>query len=108
MPARDALRVDGAAEAALMAKPFWKSESRRRAWLRSQLIRRHGGKCAGCGEMVNLVHDDPKQATIDHVEPLSRGGQHIIGNMQLLCAACNSAKGDTPPEFWNRYEEGER
>jgi len=32
--------------------------------------------------------------TIDHIHPISRGGAHILGNLQLAHFACNSSKGD--------------
>ena len=32
--------------------------------------------------------------TIDHIRPRSRGGTDDPGNLQLLCAACNSTKGN--------------
>jgi 5-methylcytosine-specific restriction endonuclease McrA len=32
--------------------------------------------------------------TVDHVVPLSRGGQHAEGNLVPACRSCNSSKGD--------------
>lgn len=46
------------------------------------------GKCNGC-----LTLFPYRNQTIDHVVPRSRGGPDHISNLQLLCAACNSAKG---------------
>ena len=37
--------------------------------------------------------------TIDHVVPRSRGGTDHLENLQLLCAACNSIKGDREMAF---------
>jgi len=34
-------------------------------------------------------------ATLDHVIPLSRGGQHTCENLQTMCHECNSKKRDT-------------
>lgn len=47
------------------------------------------GKCNGCGAKFPL-----RNMTVDHIRPLSRGGSDRPSNLQLLCGACNSAKGD--------------
>lgn len=31
--------------------------------------------------------------TVDHIVPIAHGGPDDDGNLQLLCAACNSLKG---------------
>lgn len=67
-------------------------------WQRKQLINKYGGICAECGERVNLIHDHPKQATIDHIVPLSKGGSDNIDNLQPLCSKCNRLKGDNIDE----------
>ena len=46
------------------------------------------GVCNGCRLLFPY-----RNLTIDHVVPQSRGGGDELGNLQLLCAACNSAKG---------------
>lgn len=37
---------------------------------------------------------DPAAPELDHVIPLSKGGSHTMGNLQLLCRKCNGEKGD--------------
>lgn len=38
--------------------------------------------------------------TMDHIEPLSRGGGHDPDNLAAACKSCNSAKGDAPLLLW--------
>lgn len=40
--------------------------------------------CLTCG--------DTKNQSLDHKVPLSRGGEHRIGNIMTLCQTCNSSK----------------
>jgi 5-methylcytosine-specific restriction endonuclease McrA len=37
----------------------------------------------------------PRAPELDHIIPLSKGGEHSYRNTQLLCRACNSAKSDS-------------
>ena len=47
----------------------------------------------GCGVMFPF-----RNFTVDHMVPQSRGGTDHLDNLQLLCGACNSVKGDRPQE----------
>lgn len=42
-------------------------------------------KCSACGETEGKFE-------IDHVVPISKGGRHSIGNLQVLCFNCNRLK----------------
>ena len=46
---------------------------------------RDGGACSECSAAFDLQYD--------HVIPLSLGGASTVENLQILCAACNRAKG---------------
>ena len=46
------------------------------------------GVCNGCRVLFPY-----RNLTVDHVVPRSKGGADALANLQLLCAACNSAKG---------------
>lgn len=62
-------------------------------------IRDCGRRCVYCGTFVAL-----DTATLDHVYPLSRGGDHAPGNLVAACQACNQLKGAMlPVEFFARY-----
>jgi len=47
------------------------------------------GKCPRCGDEKNFA-----EMTVDHIEPIVKGGLHAAGNFRLVCATCNSEKGD--------------
>ncbi len=51
-------------------------------------------RCVGC------EHELPLHVlTIDHITPLSRGGQHVISNLQLMCHTCNAIKGNRSMDY---------
>ena len=60
------------------------------------LIRRDRGKCMLCGDPVNLTAErgTRRAPSIDHVVPLSLGGEHSYENCQLAHIECNSKKGN--------------
>lgn len=66
-----------------------------------KLIERDGLRCAICGEMCDLEDrswtewSGPKYPSIDHIIPMSKGGGHVWGNVQVAHIICNSYKGDT-------------
>jgi 5-methylcytosine-specific restriction endonuclease McrA len=47
-----------------------------------------GGKCRACGNGFDLENI----ATLDHIIPISKGGDTIFTNVQALCKKCNSIK----------------
>ncbi|MXY19735.1 MAG: hypothetical protein F4Y49_00170 [Dehalococcoidia bacterium] len=69
------------------------------------LFGRQEGVCAGCEVMFPF-----RNMTIDHIVPRSKGGADHLDNLQLLCGACNSMKGDrSQAEFFARLvREGMR
>lgn len=63
---------------------------------REHIFERDRWACQQCGITVSLDVDalDPTSATVDHVIPLSQGGEHTMTNTQCLCLLCNSIKSD--------------
>ena len=54
-------------------------------------------KCQLCGcKVVRSVGDNqPNEATLDHIIPISAGGLHDWCNLQTACRDCNTRKGAT-------------
>lgn len=53
---------------------------------RRRILERDGNKCKQCGSTEYLC--------IDHIIPVSRGGDSSDENLQILCRGCNTAKGN--------------
>ncbi len=82
-----------------------KYESRRRARRRGVVtdavdpfvvFTRDGWKCQSCKvktprKLRGLFADNAPE--LDHIVPISRGGEHTYRNTQLLCRRCNLNKG---------------
>lgn len=59
------------------------------------LVKKFGNyQCAYCGSLKDL--------TIDHMIPISRGGQHTFSNLCCCCRTCNEEKGNRTPEEWGK------
>lgn len=54
----------------------------------AELLVRQGGLCEYCRCDIT-----PKNKTVDHIVPLSKGGRNDVENLQILCRPCNSRKG---------------
>jgi|SRR5665213_20476 len=70
----------------------------------SQVIDRDGDACYLCGLRVDfeVSAPDPSSASLDHMMPLSRGGDHTLDNSGLTHLGCNIHKGARTPEEWWR------
>lgn len=90
--------------AGLSAQPFTEgrkaADQRRRAAKRGaavevftsiEIFERDGWKCGICRRKVSraLAYPDPKSASLDHVVPLSEGGEHSRANTRLAHLDCN-------------------
>lgn len=65
------------------------------------LYARQKGKCNGC-----KVQFPMRNMTVDHIKPFSKGGSDKPSNLQLLCGACNSTKGNgTQAQFQKRLKQ---
>ena len=58
-----------------------------------KVFQRDGWRCQLCGCKIKRTKSyHPQQATVDHIVPLSVGGDHMYVNVQAACMACNSRK----------------
>lgn len=64
----------------------------------SGLLERQGHRCAYCQCELRRLGDGKVNYHLDHRVPLSRGGMHVIENLQVLCVDCNLRKGSKLPE----------
>jgi hypothetical protein len=55
---------------------------------RLAIFRKYNGICQKCGKQIRW-----DEFHADHMLPFSKGGKTVVANGQLLCVACNIAKG---------------
>ena len=56
------------------------------------------GVCHYCEKQI-----PPKDLTMDHVVPISRGGKSTKGNVVTACQNCNTLKKQLLPMEWENY-----
>ena len=70
---------------------------------REKIFRRDGYRCVYCA--VVLPAED---LTLDHVEPMMRGGDASAGNLVTCCVRCNALKGGLPAWSFLAHRPEER
>lgn len=101
-------------EASKAARARWKGHVKRKdvarrpslpARLRTRVWARDGGLCGKCGQACSHKRDEPADRTsigeVDHINPWSKGGRHVLENLRLLCRRCNRTKLTAGPEFYS-------
>ena len=63
------------------------------------LRERDGDECYLCGRVMSfqtykIGNYNPRRASIEHVIPRARGGEHVLSNVKLACLRCNIRKND--------------
>lgn len=64
-------------------------------WWKRRLAK---GVCHYCGKQM-----PPKNLTMDHIVPISRGGKSTKGNVVTACKECNTKKKQLLPMEWETY-----
>lgn len=72
-----------------------KQQSARRWAIKTELIKKNGNKCGYC-----FRRHYKKYLTLDHMQPLSKGGSDTKDNMILACKECNEVKADMDIDEW--------
>lgn len=92
-------------EARERQRMYWQAKCRRRRaakrggrsepYTLGEIAERDGFCCALCGDLVPMDVKVPEASapTIDHIVPVSRGGDDTKANVQLAHFLCNSIKG---------------
>ncbi|MBU4260150.1 MAG: HNH endonuclease [Proteobacteria bacterium] len=70
-------------------------ELRASQWWKRQLAK---GVCYYCGKQT-----PPKELTMDHIVPISRGGRSTKSNVVTSCKECNNKKKHLLPMEWEEY-----
>lgn len=58
--------------------------------LRYSILKRDGFRCQICGR----TQDDGVKLHVDHILPVSKGGETVPNNLRTLCEECNLGKSD--------------
>lgn len=64
---------------------------------RDELLAEGMAQCCWCGRTM-----DPEDATIEHIIPLSEGGDSNIANLALACSPCNGKRARRKDEVRKR------
>lgn len=70
-------------------------ELRKSQWWKNRIGR---GECYYCHEQF-----PPKELTLDHIVPVSRGGRTTRGNCVPCCKECNNRKQSLTPVEWEGF-----
>jgi hypothetical protein len=69
----------------------------------AELRERDGDLCYLCDRLMSFRRSrignyNPRRASIEHVIPRARGGEHTLDNVKLACLRCNIRKNDKDPQ----------
>lgn len=79
-----------------------RNKSLPRRWQRNALVNKYGNICYLCGKEIATAKD----ITIDHWQPLSKGGADTLENYRLAHFECNQLKADLTPEQFRDFQLG--
>ena len=59
----------------------------------------NGEPCRWCGAALN----DPRRVSLDHLLPISLGGENTVENLALVHRACNLLRGNMVAHRWSAF-----
>lgn len=65
-----------------------------------QILELQNRRCAEPSCNKKLKIGEKNAFHLDHIMPVSKGGDNSFGNLQCLCPSCNHRKSDKLPEAW--------
>lgn len=86
-----AYEADRAGTIAAFCPPGQRLRARQWDKVRARVLERDGYQCAYCGSYAD---------TVDHVEPIVRGGSNDDDNLAACCSFCNGSKGAKTVTEW--------
>lgn len=89
IPKRNQQRTDFRSRNGFIGSKSDFNEWRYQMFIKKQLINSKGAVCGICGKPIERMKD----CTVDHIMPLSKGGQTTLENCQLAHKLCNKRKG---------------
>ena len=63
------------------------------------VLNRDNHTCVYCG--TAFFENDKRGVSVDHIKPVSRGGNQAVENLATACRLCNMEKSDRTPEEWD-------
>ena len=87
--------------------PFWVHRHLREREKFAKLRARDGNHCWFCGSKMRFgpPYNKGKAATIEHIKPLSKGGNGALENLALCHVGCNRHLADRSGEEKRRMRE---
>lgn len=87
---------DAARQSADARRRALKAGAQVETFTNTEIYERDGWTCGICKALVNktLTYPDPMSASLDHVTPLSLGGEHSRANTRCSHLTCNIRRGN--------------